>query len=73
MQALVTHGPEIARFDSFADWTERGHMVYRMNRGGPAFVIHLDTLGRICTRSSHYLRARGEGTFPVVVYRIDGE
>lgn len=73
MKTTIAHGPEITRFDSFDDWSERGHIVFRMRDGGPANVVHVDVRGRICTRSSHYLRARNEETFPVIVYQIDGE
>ena len=73
MKTTIAHGPEITRFADFSDWSERGHLVFHMKDGGPAYVVHIDAKGRLCTRSSHYLRARDESTFPVTVYQIDGE
>lgn len=73
MKTTISHGPELTRFFTFADWSERGHMLYRSRDGGPAHVVHVDSRGRVCTRATHYLRARDEETFPITVYKVDEE
>lgn len=67
--------PNIAgRFDSFEDWVNRAtHAIANRtceSSGStmPVPAMCVDTKGRRCYQGSDFMRARDEGTFPVIYF-----
>ena len=66
-------GPELFRFTSFTQWVNKASSWYATCGIRSSYTVAVDNVGRICLRGSHFMLARDEGVFPVVVYaaRVD--
>jgi hypothetical protein len=71
----VQFGPEAFRFSSFQQWVDKAQSWFQTRIPEPARSRHryvaVDATGRVCLIGADFMRARDEGTFPVVVYLID--
>lgn len=64
-------GRELFRFESHGEWVAKASSWFVNNNVDSKDVICVDLLGRICCVGRHFARARDEGTFPVIVYKVD--
>jgi hypothetical protein len=75
MSVPIQLGPEAFRFDSFEHWVNKAQSWFASRipdraRLGRRYLC-IDAAGRVCMIGADFMRARDEGTFPVVVYLID--
>ncbi len=72
LKVRVQLGNEIFRFTSFSQWVNKASSWFRgaRLRDGYGYVC-VDAKGRICQIRKHFMRARDEDSFPVVVYAVD--
>lgn len=65
-------GNEIFRFNSFVQWVNKASSWFRgaKLRDGLGYVC-IDAKGRICQYGKHFIRARDENTFPIVVHEVE--
>lgn len=68
----VRLGDEIFRFTSFSQWVNKASSWFRGAglRGGFGYVC-VDAKGRICQIGKHFMRARDDDSFPIVVYAVE--
>lgn len=64
-------GREICRFNNFLHWVDTAQRQFARSGVHHRRCLALDTQGRVCVMGREFMRARDEGTFPVVVYAID--
>jgi len=64
-------GRELFRFASHGEWVAKASSWFVRNNVDGRDVICVDSLGRVCRVGRHFARARDEGTFPVIVYKVD--
>lgn len=64
-------GDELLRFTSFAQWVNKASGWLRRYR--ETTYICIDARGRVCRRGEHFMRARDDNAFPVVVYSLTFE
>jgi hypothetical protein len=72
----VTLGPEVFRFTSHQEWVNKAQSWFRNRMPIEAQrsrrYLAVDAVGRVCMIGRDFMRARDEGTFPVMVCLIDG-
>ncbi len=61
-------GDELLRFTSFIQWVNKASSWLALYR--ETNYICIDARGRVCRRGEHFMRARDEETFPVIVYSL---
>ena len=67
---MVRFGDELFRFESFERWVNKASSWFSNLSHGTEYIC-IDSIGRICKIGKHFMRARDEKTFPIVVYSID--
>ena len=68
LRVRVRLGDELFRFTSFTQWVNKARSWFRGVRRG---YVCVDAKGRICQTGREFMRARDDGSFPIVVYAID--
>ena len=66
-------GPELFRFNSFADWVNKARLRFKAVGVVASQYVCIDATGRICGMGKQFMSARDRGAFPVVVYHIEPE
>ncbi len=61
-------GDELFRFISFTQWVNKASSWLGSYR--ESNYICIDARGRICRRGEHFMLARDEDAFPVIVYSL---
>lgn len=61
-------GRPLFEFRSFDDWVNQAKSRFEHSRRDGRSAICIDTKGRICDSGREFMRARDDGSFPVVVY-----
>ena len=60
---------EAFRFTSFQDWVDTASAKYLCYKSlKRRELLAVDSVGRVCWKGAEFMRARDEGTFPIVVY-----
>jgi hypothetical protein len=77
MSMQIQLGPKAFSFTSFQQWVDKaqGWFVTRLPkraREGKRYLC-IDAVGRVCLVGADFMRARDEGTFPIVVFLIDSD
>jgi hypothetical protein len=66
---------EAFRFNSFEEWVDTGRdqpwTWQQTTIGQHTLEVCADALGRVCRSGADFQRARVEGTYPVVAYRVE--
>jgi len=60
----------ILSFGTFEQWVNKAQSWFPRLGFSSAHYVCIDAKGRICNIGMHFMRARDEGAFPVVVYLI---
>lgn len=68
-RSTIEHGVEVFRFASFSEWVNTARSVFRFYGMTSGDVLCIDARGRICNVGAHFMAARDEEAFPIVVYR----
>lgn len=63
----IVFGDEVCRFETFQSWVNKSASW----TGPEQQIVFVDALGRICQIGKHFMNARDDGAFPVVVYRAE--
>lgn len=66
-------GPELFRFETYKEWQNKAKGWYQSFGASSRNAIAIDQHGRICHQGGHFMRARDDQAFPVVVYLLDCE
>jgi hypothetical protein len=67
-QLTITTGPELFRFESFADWRENARERFEATSVPSRDTVCIDAKGRTCARGEDFIRAEQEGSWPITVY-----
>lgn len=72
LKVRVRLGNELFRFTSYSQWVNKASSWFRgvRLRDGYGYVC-VDSKGRICQIGKHFMRARDDNSFPVVVYSVE--
>lgn len=70
-QRTVILGPALFLFSSFDDWIDTAKVKFATSGVVSFDTICIDSIGRVCKCGQEFMRARDDGTFPVIVYHID--
>lgn len=63
-------GRELFRFDSFDGWVRNASREHSRAGVCAELVVAVDARGRVCRLARHWIAARDDGAFPVVVYLV---
>lgn len=66
---MVKVGEEAFRFNKFSDWINSAGSLFEIAELRGADALCVDAKGRVCLRGKEFMRARDDGSFPIVVYR----
>lgn len=64
-------GEELFRFSSMQNWISKARGWFEAAGVSRHDHICIDQRGRVCRYGAHFIRARDDDSFPVVVYRLD--
>ena len=66
----VKVGAEAFRFNKFSDWVNGAGSLFEIAElRGNEDSLCVDAKGRICLTGKEFMRARDDGSFPIIVYR----
>ena len=65
----VKVGAECFRFRTFSDWVNGAGSLFEIAKLRGEDVLCVDARGRICLSGKEFMRARDDGSFPIIVYR----
>ena len=61
---------EAFRFNKFSDWVNGAGSLFEIAElRGNEDSLCVDAKGRICLTGKEFMRARDDGSFPIIVYR----
>ena len=66
---MVKVGAEAFRFETFSDWMNGAGSLFEIAELRGEDVLCVDARGRICLSGKEFMRARDDGSFPIIVYR----
>jgi hypothetical protein len=66
----VSVGEPVFSFADFDDWCDNARHRFSSHGMHSSDALCVDRSGRVCTKGAEFMRARDEGTFPILVYRV---
>lgn len=70
-EITIRVGRELFRFHSHTEWVNKAQSRFEAAGLSRHDWLCVDAAGRLCRYGLHFMRAKAEGTFPVVVYHCD--
>lgn len=63
---------ELFRFESQQQWVNKARSWFGSCGVKRGHYLCLDKFGRVCEKGAEFIRATNEGSYPIVVYELDG-